>query len=147
MASKVFSLGYEKRSIGEFIKQLKENNIFILIDVRESPWSYKLDFRKKTLEIALDKEGIVYKHIPEAGNPKKIRSKYVKPETVLRKYAEYLEKTQSGIEEIKEVLASAQKNNINVCLTCYERDYLCCHRSIILDALKVEFPRLSITHL
>jgi uncharacterized protein (DUF488 family) len=147
MASKVFSLGYEMRTITEFIAELRKNNISVLVDVRESPWSYKLDFRKKTLDAALSKVGIIYKHIPEAGNPKKIRTSYVKPETVLRKYAEYLEKTESGMSEIKEILTSAKKANENICLICYERDHECCHRSVILDKLKTEFPRLSITHL
>lgn len=147
MACKVYSLGYEKKTIDEFIKILEEAKVSILLDVREFAWSYKQDFRKNRLHSALAKVGIDYYHVSNAGNPKSIRKKYSKSKTVLSKYREYLNKTESGVQEIKSIIATAKKENKNICLTCYEKDFDCCHRSVLLSKIKQSMPRLSVKHL
>ena len=147
MAFKVYSLGYEKKTINEFIKILEEVKVSILLDVREFAWSYKQDFRKKSLNSALAKVGIDYYHISNAGNPKKIRKKYSKPSTVLSKYSEYLNKTESGIIEIKTMIRTAKRESKNICLICYEQDFYSCHRSILLSKIKKSMPRLAVKHL
>ena len=147
MACTVYSIGYERRTIEEFIEILQAAKVNILLDVREHPWSYKVNFRKNKLSAELAKAGIEYIHIPEAGNPKTIRKKYIKTETVLRKYKSYLEKTGSGLVEISDIIKIASKKGQNICLTCYERDYSSCHRSVITDALTSNAFKNKIIHL
>ncbi len=147
MAITVYSLGYEKKTIDEFIEKLKTANVSILLDVREYAWSYKQNFRKNKLSTSLSQAGIEYIHVPSAGNPKNIRKKYVKPETVLKKYKVFLQNTGSGMEELKNAISKAKKLKKNICLTCFEKDHQSCHRSILLDELKKELPKLSVKHI
>lgn len=147
MGCKVYSLGYEQRTINEFIQLLNNADVTILVDVRENAWSHKLDFRKNMFSSKLGQAGIQYFHIPEAGNPKSIRKKFIKPKTLLTKYHSYLKETNSGLKEIMKIIVDAKKMNRNVCLTCFEKDFSCCHRSIILTEIKIKMPSLIINHL
>lgn len=147
MAITIYSLGYERRTIEEFIEELQKVNVSILLDVREYAWSYKQYFRKNKFDAALAESGIKYLHIPAAGNPKKIRKNFIKPETVLKKYQLYLERTHSGMGELKKIILEAKKSKKNICLTCFEKDHQTCHRSILLNQIKKQSPRLSIKHL
>jgi uncharacterized protein (DUF488 family) len=45
----LFTLGYEKRTIDEFIEILDDANVDVLIDVRDVPWSHKRDLAKSKL--------------------------------------------------------------------------------------------------
>jgi len=147
MAIKVFTLGYEKRTIDEFVNLLLVSRVGILVDVREKAWSHKKSFCKTNFRNSLEGANIEYVHIREAGNPRSIRMNAQSAEQVLRKYENYLKKTRSGIKELSIVLDLAKKANVNVCFTCFERDFNCCHRSILINELALEDTRLSVNHL
>ena len=131
---KLYTIGYEKRDIEEFIEILKANNIDLLLDIRERAWSYKKDFCKTRLGNKLKRKGIQYIHIREAGNPKEYRQKANTIHECLLLYKEYLKRTESGLSEIKSVVANNGFNN--VCLMCFERDSELCHRSILVKKIK-----------
>lgn len=143
---KVFTLGYEKRNIEEFISVLKKANVQILIDIRETAWSYKRDFCKTRFKQALDKKGIEYVHVKDLGNPRQLRKSDSDRGIVLNKYRKYLEETESGVFELMGIIDYAKKSNCNLCLTCYEREHLECHRSVIIDHIK-SLISISVTHL
>lgn len=143
---KVFTLGYEKRNIEEFIAVLKEANVQVLVDVRETPWSYKKDFCKTRLKEALVKKGIEYVHVKGLGNPKQLRKSNTDRGTILNKYRKYLDETESGVLELMGIIDHAKKKKSNLCLTCYEREHLECHRSVIIDHIK-SIISVTVTHL
>ncbi len=58
----LYTIGYEKKSIEMFINQLIENNIKLVVDVRQNAFSMKFDFIKSTLEKVLEKLDIDYLH-------------------------------------------------------------------------------------
>ena len=49
----LYTLGYEKRTLREFIAILTEAEIEILVDVRETAWSHKPGFSKGLFRSAL----------------------------------------------------------------------------------------------
>jgi len=73
----VYTIGYEGRSFDEFLALLEENDIEILVDVRESTSSnYKPEFNGEVLSDRLEENGIDYRHIPELGVKGLIRRPY-----------------------------------------------------------------------
>jgi len=63
----LYTIGYEKRTIGEYIEILVTNDVALVIDVRKNPLSRKKGFSKKALASALSEVGIAYRHLPELG--------------------------------------------------------------------------------
>jgi uncharacterized protein (DUF488 family) len=143
---KVYTLGYEKRNIEEYIEMLKKVEVQILIDVRETAWSYKRDFCKTRFQDVLWKNGIQYVHSKSLGNPKKFRKANNDRSKVLGKYKKYLKETEAGIFELLGIIDYAKHYKINLCLTCYEREHSQCHRSLIVDHIRSVVP-INITHL
>ena len=88
MRYKLFTIGYEKLSIKDYIGILLSAEIDILIDVRQTAWSYKRDFCKTSFSKQLTK-AIAVVHVPEAGNPKEFRANVISVDTCLRKYRGY----------------------------------------------------------
>lgn len=143
----LFTLGYEKKNINEFIDILVKSKIKILVDVRETAWSYKRDFCKSKFTSALAEHGITYIHVNKAGNPKALRRKAKSRSSCLEDYRKYLRDTESGIDDLESILVAARLENEAVCLTCYEREHVECHRSIIVDYLEGKVDGLSVKHL
>jgi hypothetical protein len=131
----VYTIGYEGKSITQFIDRLKLMNIEQLIDVREIALSRKNGFAKNSLRKALTDNGIVYKHLPELGSPSDIRHK-LKEEwdyvSFFKDYAKSLErpKSQTGLIEL-ENLAHMRKSVI----MCFEYSVERCHRKILKENL------------
>lgn len=143
---KIYTLGYEKRTIDQFIEALKAADVHTLIDVRETAWSYKRDFCKVKFSQALSGAGINYIHLRELGNPKRFRRDDSDRDRVLGKYKSHLEETEAGIPEIIDLIKVAKRDKKNICLTCYEREHTECHRSIITNHPKIA-RAATITHL
>ena len=126
-----FGIGYEKRSPLELCTLLKLQGVTHVIDVRQSAWSYRREYRKEALRTCLQEAGIKYTHMPEAGNPFRPRAGERKSfDSCRRDYAAF-------IGERPEVLASihAAASQERVALLCYERDGDQCHRSVIVSQI------------
>ncbi|UCC78657.1 MAG: DUF488 domain-containing protein [Candidatus Zixiibacteriota bacterium] len=141
---RLFTIGYEKRDIEDFLKTLKDNNIEILIDIRAVPYSRNKDYTKKNLEKRLLEVGIEYLPAKELGSPEDLRKK-VKSD---RDYGYFFDKYKEFLEGKKEYLGElidiARKKII--CLLCYEGDFNRCHRSSVARQI-AETGDLEILHL
>lgn len=132
---RVYTIGYEGKTVDEFIDELIEHNIVRLIDVRELPLSRKNGFSKKALEKELRLAGIEYLSLTSLGAPKELRrdlrSNLMNFFEFARLYRRYLEE---HIEELKvlEVYISTKTS----ALMCFEADWRECHRSIIAEFLE-----------
>lgn len=144
---KVYTLGYEKRNIDEFISILIQARVKILIDVRETAWSYKRDFCKTKFRNALCEKGIEYIHLKELGNPKTLRKSGKGSGEILNNYKSYLEDTGAGIDTLLDLILEAKESRKHICLTCFEKDHACCHRSIIIDHIQPSLEKIKIVHL
>ena len=69
----LFNIGYEGRSLDDFIAALRAAGVTLLADVRDAPISRKPGFSKNALANALQEQGIAYRHIRALGCPKPVR--------------------------------------------------------------------------
>ncbi len=127
----IFTLGYEKRSIGEFVQLLVEAEIHVLIDVREKAWSHKPGFSKTAFSTALAGVGIEYVHASFAGNPKRFRAQAKTHKASLESYRRHLEANPAIVDEFDELVSGFLRGGQRVCITCFERHPDDCHRSIL----------------
>ena len=129
-----YTIGYEGRKPEEFIARLREQQIEVLIDIREKPASRKPGFSKTPLREALEEAGIEYVHVKELGSPSAIRYEYKNggdKNSFFRAYRAYL-KTQ--MVHLRDVLDAVREKTC--CLMCLERLVMDCHRSTVSDMLK-----------
>lgn len=142
---KLFTVGYEGRSLDELITELVNAGIDRLIDVRELPLSRRRGFSKTALSDALGEAGIEYVHVKALGNPKPNRERYWAGDVeggaaVYRKHLN--NGSRSALIELSDSLSDDP-----ACLLCFERDHTECHRDVIVEALEELRPQLTINHL
>jgi uncharacterized protein (DUF488 family) len=131
----VFSIGYEGKSIEQFITILKDNKVQQLIDVRELAFSRINGFAKSALKKALNDNGIIYKHFPELGSPSQLRHKLWQEgnyDLFFKEYASALGRPESQVALVDlEGLAHVRRT----AMMCFERNIEKCHRRIIKERL------------
>lgn len=134
MPSPVFTVGYEGRTLPEFVALVKENRIDVVVDVRALPLSRRRGFSKTPLRTALERAGVEYLHLRVAGNP--FRSKKGDIDECLRLYQRHL----ASSPEVLDALLEATEGH-RAALLCVEADAACCHRSVIVEGMKKRDPR------
>lgn len=125
----IYTIGYEGLSSENFFGLLRENAVDLLIDIRDLPLSRKKGFSKNALASNSRLNGIDYLHVQALGCPKEIRHQYRADKNWLNysiRFFDYL-RTQ------KEALVSVSKlvSEKTICLMCFEKDFLFCHRSYV----------------
>ena len=132
---KLWSIGYQGRSLEELIDLLKTAGVTVLCDVRRTPLSRKKGFSKGPLRAAIEAAGIRYEPLPEVGVAQEKRRKATTPAARAALFAEYerddLPKQRKPLSKI----AAWVKEGERVALLCFERDPADCHRSRVADAL------------
>jgi uncharacterized protein (DUF488 family) len=131
---RIFTIGYEGATVGEFVEALKAAEVERIMDVRAVPNSRRPGFSKTPLRNALAEAGIDYVHLRALGTPADGRA------AARAGRFEELERIYAGQLELPEVIAqSAQMLDLArerpSALLCYERDPACCHRTLLLSAV------------
>lgn len=139
-------MGYEGRTLEEFIRTLKELSVETLVDLRENPFSWKPGFSQTPLEAALREAGIRYLHFQSLGCPRESRHQVRRSgdlETFRRAYLAHLAGQGEVLQELyRHLLAST------CCLMCLERNVVDCHRLLVSERLKESGSEaLTIEHL
>ncbi|NUM50221.1 MAG: DUF488 family protein [Flavobacteriales bacterium] len=133
--TKLFSIGYEGKSLETYINHLIINDVKLLCDVRKNPLSMKYGFSKNQLKHACENVGIKYLHIPELG----IISEKRQALNTLNDYQVlFKEYEKTVLVENKEHLLSINdllKKYNRVALTCFEATECMCHRGRVVKAL------------
>lgn len=129
----IFSIGYQKRSVRDFVQLVSDAGVDIVVDVRETPWSYRREFAKSALRSALAEVGVEYMHAKFAGNPKEIRRNAKNYDECLLEYSRYIDNKPDVIREFDATIGELVRQGKNICLVCYERHPDDCHRAIVLD--------------
>lgn len=142
---KIFTIGYEKKEIRQFIDILKGNRIELLIDIRAVPHSRNKFYTKKNLESELRDSGIEYLLKKELGSEKNIRDKVKSDGDYDYFFAEYENSLRNKIPILNELASLARSKTI--CLLCYEEDFNHCHRRAVADALARLDVEFEIIHL
>ena len=144
---KVFTLGYQGLGLDLYTETLTTAGVGVLIDVRETPWSYNRRYIKSVLERTMVAAEIDYVHLRECGNPSANRKSAVSVKDCLAKYRRYLRKNSDCLITLLDHVRIADDTGRPACLTCYEREPHDCHRSILLEFLAKADPSLEINHL
>jgi uncharacterized protein (DUF488 family) len=131
---RIFTIGYEGTTVGEFIEALKNAGVERVIDVRALPLSRRPGFSKSPLRAALEESGIEYVHLKALGTPADGRAA-----ARAGRHAD-LERIYSGQLELPEAIAqSAQMLDLATekpsALLCMEREPAHCHRTLLLNAV------------
>lgn len=140
---RIFTIGYEATTMGEFLSALKDAGVKRVIDVRALPLSRRPGFSKTPLRGALSEEGIDYVHLRALGTPAAGR------EAARKGRQDDLERIYSGQLELPEAIAQgaqmiALAEDRPSALLCYEREPGGCHRSLLLNWAA---PEAEVTHL
>jgi uncharacterized protein (DUF488 family) len=132
----IYTIGYEGRTLEDFIHILKEHHINVVIDVRELPLSRKKGFSKTALSQALEENDIDYIHMKSLGTPKELRDKFKSKKITFKEFSlEYEKYLNTQTETLAKLLQCAL---MNTCvLMCYEKDWRVCHRRIIAEHMKM----------
>jgi uncharacterized protein YeaO (DUF488 family) len=140
----IYTIGYEGRTLEDFIHILKEHHINVVIDVRELPLSRKKGFSKTALSQALEENDIDYIHMKSLGTPKELRDKFKSKKITFKEFAlEYEKYLNTQTEALAKLLQCAL---MNTCvLMCYERDWRVCHRRIIAEQMKM--AKFEVVHI
>ena len=140
---RIFTIGYESTTVGEFLSALQQAGVERLIDVRAVPNSRRPGFSKTPLRNALAEAGIDYVHLRALGTPADGRAaaRAGRHDELERIYAGQLELPEA-IGQAAQMLELARE--MPSALLCYERDPSGCHRTLLLDAVA---PEADVTHL
>jgi uncharacterized protein (DUF488 family) len=133
MPEVIYTLGYEKRSIEEFVALANAAGLEVLIDVRETAWSHKPGFSKNAFAAALAAAGIEYVHAPFAGNPKWLRANAETHTECLSWYSWYLDEFGEVLDAFEALVSPLLAEDKRTALTCFERHAGDCHRSILAE--------------
>jgi uncharacterized protein (DUF488 family) len=140
---RIFTIGYEGATMGEFLAVLKSAGVEQVIDVRAVPNSRRPGFSKTPLRNALAEAGIDYVHLralgtPAAGRQAARAGRKAELEAI---YAGQLETPQAMAEGAQMLDLAAEKPSA---LLCYERDPACCHRTLLWQSLAPEAAILDL---
>jgi uncharacterized protein (DUF488 family) len=141
----LFTIGYEGRTLPQFVRLLQDNGIARLVDVRERPASRKRGFSARPLFDALRKAGITYESDRALGNPAEIRELW-KEGSLAEGKKRYRRMLNNGRRTRVELLLAHAKVE-RVCILCFEGDPDLCHRGVIAEEAARLAPSLEIRHL
>jgi uncharacterized protein (DUF488 family) len=140
---RIFTIGYEGTTVGEFLAALLQAGVERVIDVRAVPNSRRPGFSKTPLRNALAEAGIDYVHLRALGTPADGRA------AARAGRHEELERIYAGQLELPEAMAQGAQmielsREMPSAVLCYERDPSGCHRTLLLDSV---VPDAEVEHL
>jgi len=134
-SARVFSIGYEGKTLERYLNQLIEHRIRLLCDVRKNPVSMKFGFSKNPLMRAVNAIGVEYVHLPALGIESDKRRELATQGDYDALFDDYRNTTlKDNSAALGEVVALVGKYQ-RVALTCFEAGPQQCHRGCVVEAL------------
>lgn len=138
----IHTLGYARYTPTTLVEHLVSLGVDVLVDVRYSPSSRRPGFSQAPLARRLNNRGVDYLHFRELGAPKHLRE-------LLKGMGDYdlfFSQYKLHLHEHHDLLAelAARGRVQRVALMCLESDPAACHRHILAEALKRDWPDLQI---
>lgn len=133
------TIGYEGKTLEEFLGELVAAGVEIVIDVRAVAASRRPGFSKTALANAVRERGIDYVHYRALGTPAAGREAARKGRIgeMHAIYAGQLETPEAQLA-LEQVLGEASERH--AALLCFERDAACCHRTMLAERLVARRP-------
>jgi len=131
---RIFTIGYEGATVGEFLAALRQAGVEQVIDVRALPLSRRPGFSKSPLRAELEEAGINYVHLKALGTPAEGRAaaRAGRHGDLKRIYAGQLELPEAIAQGAQMVELASERPSA---LLCFEREPAECHRTLLLDAV------------
>ena len=133
-ARRLSTIGYEGKTVDEFLAELAEGQVELVIDVRAVAASRRPGFSKTALAGAVREIGIDYLHLRALGTPKTGRDAARKGR-IAEMRAIYEEQLETPEAELAMEQAHAVAKVRHSALLCFEREASCCHRAIVAERL------------
>jgi uncharacterized protein (DUF488 family) len=142
----MFTIGFTRKSMREFVELLRSANINRLVDIRLRPVSQYSGFAKKDdLEFLLELLGIQYVHTRDLAPTDELLDSYRSNDN----WGNYQRQFMTLLKDRKPdaLLNQLITPGMNVAFLCTEDvpDY--CHRRLVAEYAKHLFPDLEVIHL
>ena len=134
--ARLFTIGYEGRTLEGYLNDLIAQNIQVLCDVRRNPISRKFGFSKRQLQGAVEGLGMEYIHIPELGIDSAKRRDLESDEDYRILFDDYTRTTLVDQQPALDRIAKLIRSGGRIALTCYEASPTSCHRGCVVEALR-----------
>lgn len=125
---KLYTWGYAGHTQADLFDLMREHQIDLVVDVRQSPWSHEERWRKAALTASF---GESYRHVPELGNSTRSAQRV------------QLVNEGRGLARLEGLLQIRRR----VLIICVERDYSRCHRSYVAQRMQERIEGLEVAHL
>jgi len=140
---KIYTIGFTKKTLEDFITRLKRSNIQRIVDIRLNTSSQLAGFAKSPdLEFILKQFGIEYVSIKSLAPDKALLDKYRKD----KNWKEYVDnfKALMNTRNARKTLDDLQLDKKTSCFLCSEDKPEKCHRRLVAEMLDKNF---EIVHL
>ena len=131
----LFTIGYEGRSLEEYLNKLIIHNVKVLCDVRKNPLSMKYGFSKNQLRNACEGVGIEYRHFPELGIDSDRRQELHNQSDYDKLFLQYRHNTLANTRQLQKVLLELLNEKNRIALTCFESNIHQCHRTHLAEEI------------
>lgn len=145
----LYTIGFTKKTAEQFFELLKENNVDVLIDTRISNNSQLAGFTKSDdLKYFLGQIGnIYYSYRPDFAPTKELLKDWRDNKIIWDQYEIRYAFLLEQRETYKNFLKDYEPFN-NPCILCSEATPEHCHRRLLAERLKKEFPNdIEVKHL
>lgn len=138
-SSGLVSIGYQGRTVDELVRELLDQNVDVLVDVRLTPLSRKPGLSKGKLSAHLAGAGIDYLHLKALGNPKPNREAFWQGRVA--DGCQFFDALLSSAEPQSALETIARLTMTNtVAVLCFERAHDLCHRQVITKRVIERIP-------
>ncbi len=144
----LYTIGYEGICLEEYLLKLLDNDIKVLLDVRNFPRSMKYGFSKNQLKAACEGLGIKYIHLPNLGIVSDKRQKLNTQKDYDKLFKDYQKTVLTENKKDQEYVLELIKEHDRIALTCFEKNIKQCHRIHLAKSIsKLPNWEYSIKHL
>ena len=141
----LFTIGYEGRTLEEFLERLEEAAVRCVLDVRAVAASRRPGFSKTALANALAERGIAYMHLRALGTPKEGREA-ARSGRIAEMHAIYERQLDTPEAMVALQQAGEAAATRPSALLCFEAQAERCHRLIVAERLE-EARGFELAHL
>jgi uncharacterized protein (DUF488 family) len=131
----LFTIGYEGISLEAYLNRLVQNDVKVLVDVRNNPMSQKFGFSKSQLQRYCEGLNIAYVHFPEVGIQSAYRQALNTQNDYDTLFDSYKTNTLSITRSTQQALLELLKAKQRIALTCFEANICQCHRKHLAEAI------------
>jgi uncharacterized protein (DUF488 family) len=144
---RLVTIGYQGRSLDGLVRRLVANDVRLLLDIRQVARSRRPDFNGSRIASAVAAAGIRYRHVPNLGSSRRLRTHLFETRDFDRFAGLYLAYVRRWRLADVRAVASAARREGTVAILCYESDHAACHRGIVAAEALRTHRKLEVLHL